>query len=857
MRNEHGGNIREFAEISGRREEDILDFSANINPLGPPGWLRAVINSKISSLAHYPDTECKALARAIAGRYGCGENEVMVGNGSSEILHLLPKILGAKRAVVPVPAYIDYAAASESAGLSVKKIFLGEDDGFVPDLKVIGSVLEERDVVFICQPNNPTGVMYDADGIRNLANENPGTFFIVDEAFIDFVDGADSLTRNRPGNLIVVLSFTKIYAVPGLRLGAAIGAAGVIDKLRAAQPCWSVNTIAQAVGEAALNDAAYLEETRKRVGELRERLRGEIASIPGLTVYPGKANYLLIRMDSGKIDARELARKALAHGIAVRVCDNYDGLDARFFRVAVRTQEDNSRLVRTLKNIMGFPAAPAAGRKTPALMFQATGSNAGKSILTAALCRILLQDGYRVAPFKSQNMSLNSFVTRDGGEMGRAQVVQAQACRLEPDVRMNPVLLKPNTDTGSQVIVNGKPVGNMNVREYIGFKPTAFKAAQEAYDSLASEFDAVMIEGAGSPAEVNLKHHDIVNMTMARHAGAPVLLVGDIDKGGVFASFIGTLDVLAEWERKLVAGFVINKFRGDKKLLDDAIEYTQKRTGVGVVGVVPFINQLGLPEEDSVSFKSGVLDDRRPPHESIEIAVIDLPHISNFTDFDPLRLEPDVRVKIIRSPGELADPDAVVLPGSKNVMGDIEHLRQNGFGERIKELAGNGKTEIVGICAGLQMLGEEISDPFKLESPSGKTVRGLGLLPVRNTLALDKTLKRAHATHLKSGLGVHGYEIHHGKMAEGAVEPCLRRDDGEVVGVSIGRGNVWGTYLHGVFDADEFRRWFIDTLRERRGLEPKKRICAVYDLESAFDRLAAVVRESLQINDLYRLMGLK
>jgi cobyric acid synthase CobQ len=516
-------------------------------------------------------------------------------------------------------------------------------------------------------------------------------------------------------------------------------------------------------------------------------------------------------------------------------------------------------------------------------MFQGTSSNAGKSILSAALCRILLQDGYRVAPFKSQNMSLNSFVTRDGGEMGRAQVVQAQASRLDPDVRMNPILLKPSSDTGAQVIVMGKPVGNMDVNSYIDYKPEAFAAARAAFDSLAEECDAMVLEGAGSPAEVNLKHHDIVNMAMARYARAPVLLVGDIDRGGVFASFVGTMEVLAEWERRLIAGFVINRFRGQEALLKDAMDFTERHTGKPTFGVVPYIHRLGLPEEDSVTFKSGLLDEAPQGGEGVEIAVLDLPHISNFTDFDPFRIEPDVALRIVRSAKEIGTPDALILPGSKNVIADMAYLENSGLAREIRRLAGEGKTSFVGICGGFQILGMEIADPHGLESrgekataPSsgplnvpapafasagetaaGKTMTGLGLIAVTTTLAWEKTLKCVKGRHAESGLPVKGYEIHHGQTGGAGNHPAFFREDGEIVGVQSPDGRIWGTYLHGVFDDDTFRRWFIDGLRRRRSLAPMGKILAVYDLEPAFDRLAEIVRRSLDMDKIYRIMGLK
>jgi cobyric acid synthase CobQ len=439
--------------------------------------------------------------------------------------------------------------------------------------------------------------------------------------------------------------------------------------------------------------------------------------------------------------------------------------------------------------------------------------------------------------------------------MGRAQVVQAQACRIDPDVRMNPVLLKPNSDTGSQVIVLGKPIGNREFWEYTRDREPPFAAAKEAFDSLAAEYDAIVMEGAGSPGEVNLKRRDIVNMNMARYAKTPVLIVGDIDRGGLYASFIGTMEVLSESERASVKGFVVNRFRGKEEFLTTAHEYVLRHTGRPVLGVVPWLRELGLPEEDSVSFKDGLIDGRVPAGEHVEIAVVDLPHISNFTDFDPLRIEPDVRLRIVRTPAELGEPDAVILPGSKNVIGDLAELQACGMAGRILGLARTGRTEIVGICGGLQILGTEIADPFGIESASGRGLPGLGLLGVRTMLAREKTLRRVSARHAESGCEIHGYEIHHGLTA-GDSSPLIRREDGEPIGFGAADGQCWGTYLHGIFDADGFRRWFIDRLRVRRGLAPLGRIAAVYDLEPAFERLADVVRKSLKMDEIYRIMGI-
>jgi cobyric acid synthase CobQ/L-threonine-O-3-phosphate decarboxylase len=853
----HGGNLRQLARAAGKAEADLLDFSANINPLGPPDWLRSVIGATVSKVTHYPDPDCTALVEALAGRYGVGADELVAGNGATELLYLLPRALDRTQAVVFVPAYVDYARAALQAGLTV-------ESRPVPGWEAeaageTGEAAEDRlrdAVVFLGRPNNPTGAVWDAEELRRLAATEPAALFVVDEAFGDFVEGFDSLTFKRPSNVAVLLSLTKMFAIPGLRLGALVADAALIRRIRALQPPWSVNGLAQAVGVAAARDAEHPRQARAYVRAERERLGAGLRGLSGLTVYPGEANFLLVRIDRPGLDAPTLARRLLQGGIAIRVCENFTGLDRRFFRVAVRTEAENDRLLDALDGAWERPARAATKPRTPALMFQGTSSNAGKSVLTAALCRILRQDGFRVAPFKAQNMSLNSFVTRDGREMGRAQVVQAQACGLEPDARMNPVLLKPNSDTGSQVILLGKPVGNMTVTEYIGFKSQAFQAAARAYDELAAAHDVVVLEGAGSPAEVNLKRHDIVNMQMARHARAPVLLVGDIDRGGVFASFVGTMEVLAEWERALVAGFVVNRFRGQASLLDDALGYTERHTGRPVLGVVPYLAELGLPEEDSVTFKA-MRGGTAAASADVEIAVVDLPHISNFTDFDPLRLEPDVRVRIVRTAAELGRPDAVLLPGSKNVIGDLVSLRENGLAAALVELAREGRSEIVGICGGYQMLGERIDDPHGIES-GRREVAGLGLLPLVTLLAPEKTLERVTGRHAAADLPVHGYEIHHGQTRPGeGLEPTVVRADGEAIGAGRPDGRVWGSYLHGLFDADPFRRWFVDRLRRRKGLSPVNRVVAIYDIQAALDRLADTVRESLRMEQVYRLLKLR
>ncbi len=895
----HGGDVRAMARNLGCEVSDLLDFSANLNPLGPPECLRQVVSRHLSEVVHYPDPQCSALCAAIARVMSVPQSHIVCGNGSTELLFAVPAVLGVKRAIIPVPSYSDYETAARRSGLTVEQIAYPVETGI--DWKKIEAELTGDDLVVIGQPGNPVGNLFDVEALRGIACQHSKTYFLIDEAFADFVEGYESVARFDLPNVLVMRSMTKFYAMPGIRLGYLIAAEGIVQNMRDYLPPWSVGHLAQAVGIAVLSETEYAAQTLQAVTHLRENLQKSLEALGCFRVFSSVANYLLVRIEQEGLDAQLLADKLLQnHRIPIRVCTNYAGLDARYFRVAVRTEEENAKLVDAMTKVFftggaactGRAVGSTAGRRSavppisgiqstqhssipvfqhssegigkpvPAIMFQGTSSNAGKSVLTAAFCRILLQDGYRVAPFKAQNMSLNSYVTREGGEMGRAQVMQAQACRLDPDVRMNPLLLKPNSETGSQVILNGKPVGNMDVEAYIRYKPKAFEVVQRAYDSLASEVDVMVLEGAGSPGEVNLKRHDIVNMAMADYAKAPVLIVGDIDRGGVFASFIGTLEVLSEKERARVAGFVVNRFRGRQELLADALAYVENHTGLPTFGVVPYLRDLGLPEEDSVSFKEIAETKAGTLHDKLDIAVIDLPHISNFTDIDALRIEPDVEVRIVRKPELLGTPDAVILPGSKNVIGDLQALKDRGLAEAILKLAQAGHTRIVGLCGGFQMLGKFIEDPTGIES-TNRILSGLGLLPVETVLLPDKTLKAVHARHVKSGLPLHGYEIHHGATVEcgGAVIACgnevaVVRDDGEPIGYGSGDGRIMGTYLHGFFDADAYRRWFIDDLRQQRGWPVLNAVQAVFDVEPALDRLATVVRASLDVKAIYKKMGL-
>ena len=488
------------------------------------------------------------------------------------------------------------------------------------------------------------------------------------------------------------------------------------------------------------------------------------------------------------------------------------------------------------------------------LMIQGTASGVGKSILAAALLRIFRDMGLRAAPFKAQNMSNNSFIAVEGGEIARAQAMQAECAGVKPSIHMNPVLLKPHSDLGSQVILRGRPVRHMKVREYRSFLAGAFPKVKESLSLLRRRFDVVVLEGAGSPAEINLGDSDFVNMKMARVAGAPVLLVGDIDRGGVFASLYGTYALLRREDRKRLAGFLINKFRGDASLLESGVEFLEKRTGIPVLGVIPYMEDLLLDEEDSLQL---------PRHYSnghMDVAVFQFPRISNFTDFKPLAMEPGVKVRYFRRREEFGDPDLVILPGTKSTAGDLAFLRKQGLEAVIREYARRGGA-LLGVCGGFQMLGEWIEDENRVESRQ-KKVRGLGLLPLKTHFSGDKVTREVQTFAELSSNGrvtnekVKGYEIHMGRSV------ALKGMAGK--GALWSKGSIYGTYLHGLFDNDSFRRKFLRGLsdeawaRPRSGRGNKKVSQSAGSFravkEKSYAYLARTVRKSIDLKHVLSLL---
>lgn len=493
-----------------------------------------------------------------------------------------------------------------------------------------------------------------------------------------------------------------------------------------------------------------------------------------------------------------------------------------------------------------------------AIMIQGTMSNAGKSLVAAGLCRIFKQGGYKVAPFKAQNMALNSFITREGLEMGRAQVTQAEAAGVEPSVLMNPILLKPTNDTSSQVIVNGEVMDNLSAADYYKRKRDLVAAVKDSYDKLAAEHDIIVLEGAGSPAEINLKENDIVNMYMAKLAKAPVLLVGDIDRGGVFASIVGTMQLFEPEERELVKGILINKFRGDRSILQPGLDQLSEIIQKPIAGVIPYMH-LDIDDEDSLTERFT----RKGEAGLVDLAVIRVPRISNFTDFNVLESMPGVTVRYVDSAAALGDPDLILLPGTKNTMADLLWMRQNGLESCIHKHAAAGKP-VFGICGGYQMLGRVLKDPHGVEH--GGEMAGIGLLPSVTVFEEEKTRTRVTGTFRGvegifsglSGIDFEGYEIHMGtsSLEEGNVLADIAEDGAPAKADGLNSGNVYGSYVHGIFDREEVAKSIISALLRAKGLSDEDVVStdmAAYK-EQQYDLLADGIRRNMDMDLLYRIV---
>jgi adenosylcobyric acid synthase len=504
-----------------------------------------------------------------------------------------------------------------------------------------------------------------------------------------------------------------------------------------------------------------------------------------------------------------------------------------------------------------------------ALMIQGTGSGAGKSLIAAALCRIFRDMGINTAPFKAQNMALNSYITLEGGEIGRAQALQAEAARIEPSIDMNPVLLKASGDIGCQVIIHGKVHSTMKAQQYYSFKKTAWEAVKESFERLSLKYELIIMEGAGSPAEINLMDVDIVNMSMSKHAKAPVILVGNIDKGGVFASLYGTMKLLGRDSRHIKA-FIINKFRGDLEILNPGLEMIKDKTGKPVIGVLPYIKDIGLPEEDGLALCHG---SRFTVHGSqgIKIVVVRLQYISNFTDFDPFTYEPDVELIYSNNPADIENADIVIIPGTKNTVKDLLFLKERHLEESIRRACAKG-IQIIGVCGGYQMLGRKIYDPYCVESDH-KEIDGIGLLNIETTFEKTKVTSQVEASVIRDRCSftvtdnshssrLKGYEIHMG-TSKGDIGlfkiSRISHRGSRITDIMDGsiNNNCWGTYLHGIFENDPFRRGIINNARKKKNLPPLNSTVRYSEVKDrAIDNLAYIVQENIDMDFIKRLVKL-
>ncbi|OGV59685.1 MAG: cobyric acid synthase CobQ [Lentisphaerae bacterium GWF2_50_93] len=888
----HGGNLKLILKNLGLRNspEIIADFSVNINPAGSPLQAsRMLMSADQKTISDYPDIYADNAASALAEAHCLPASSTIVGNGSTELFSLVIQSLKPAKIAWISPCYSGYSEICSAHGIE------GEACGFSKpgnNFKIsIGHLSNsDADMFFLCTPNNPTGAVIDKGEILAFASKHPNKFLVVDESFMDFLpSGRKSLfTEKLPDNVIAVKSLTKFFSLAGIRIGMLYASTRTLAKIAKARLPWSVNGFAQKIIPLLYSDQKHIEDSRKLVCGLRKGFSADLAKISGLKVYPSHANFLLCEIRRPKMDADKLQAELLKRGILIRSCSKWNGLGPNFFRLAVLDRDSNNSLISAMNSIFNSKISKSPNlkiSKSP-IMVVGTGSGSGKSLLVSALCRYFVRKGLRVAPFKAQNMSLNSFVTKEGGEMGRAQVVQAKAAKIEPHTDMNPVLLKPTGDAGSQLIVNGKATCNVTAKSYYEEKCELRKDAFKAFDRLAAKFDLIILEGAGSPAEINLQDKDFVNMAMAEHAKAKTILVADIDKGGVFASIYGTIMLIPPAQRKFIAGVVINKFRGDVSLLKPGIDEIEKLTGVPVLGVLPYIKDLRIEEEDSLGLEDrkqrsvircqrsvgkkeeaeirGQNTDRRP-QTTLDLAVVRLPRISNYTDFLTFETLDKIHVRYVERPDDLGSPDIIFIPGSKNTCSDMQFLRESGFEIKIKEARKSG-IPVFGICGGYQMLGEKISDPHRVEG-GAPSIKGLGLLPVETVLEKMKELSQVSGQvkmplpFANSGTPFTGYEIHMGRtspLKPGTSNPFVLRitrklgkEFSGVDGTVSGDGLVFGTYIHGIFDMQEMRDSLIIWLCSRKGIDASKIILGgSHDPEPVFEKLADMVGKHLDLSQL-------
>ena len=847
---EHGGDV--FSYEKQYKRKPVADFSANTNPLGISKKAKEALSALLedsTSLSSYPDRNSRALKTALSGEYGIKESKIVCGAGAVEIIYNVALAFSrGKKSLIASPAFSEYKNALTRAGASeIESVIAKEEDDFL-----LSSVPDTTNcaLFFICSPSNPAGAVTSYDFLEKCALQcqKTNTILVLDACFSPFDDEAQQsvlklckkMSDESLSNIVIIGAFTKFYALAGLRAGFALCSDEKTARtLEEIAPPWSLSTAAQVAAVASLADSEFKERTKALIDEEREYMREKLSCL-GIKKVWGRANFLLFRSRIGL--KSELERK----GIMIRSCSSFDGLNPAFFRVAIKSRRENDELLSALRACLSEKGA------CKFLMIQGTMSNAGKSFLTAALCRIFHEDGLRTVPFKAQNMALNSAVASDYSEIGRAQEMQARAAGVLSDYRMNPILLKPTSHTSSQVIVCGKAVSDMNALQYFKKKKDLMPVVLQCLESLASENDIIVIEGAGSPAEINLRENDIVNMGLATKINSPVLLASDIDRGGVFAQLYGTISLLDDEEKRLIKALVINKFRGDKALLASGVEQIEALTGKKVAGVIPMID-IRLDEEDSLS---QTLEIEHNKGEAIKIAVIRLPHISNFTDFEPFIMRKTCNVRFIKSAEDLKEfsPHLIILPGTKNTLSDLDFLKQTQLFDTILTFVSEKKSVIIGICGGFQMLGKKIRDFEGVESEKQREESALSLLEAETDFEKEKFLSNVSQKLPKiegffsfwSEKEASGYEIHCGRT-----NGCDKNFDGMV------SGEVFGTYLHGFFDVDEITNELLKALCAHFSIKDAQideSFCFSAEKEKEFSKLSSHVRKNLDMSAIYKIL---
>lgn len=824
---EHGGRLRRAARDYGIALADWVDLSTGINP---DGWPLPPVPREVWT--RLPEDEDGL--EAVAARY-YGAREVLATAGTQAAIQALPRLRAPCRVGIIAPGYAEHAQAWRRTGHAVDEL---------PAAQLLQQI-GRFDVVVLIHPNNPGGERFGRDELlaAHAALAARGGWLVVDEAFMDATPQHSLCGEAWREGLIVLRSPGKFFGLAGARSGFVAAESSLLTRLREELGPWTLAAPSRWLLARAFGDLPWQAQARRQLAAAAQRL-ATLLTRHGLAPTADCALFQWVLVDNAQAWQERLARSA----VLVRRFDTPASLRFGLPPDDAGWQQLEQALAGISGVSTGIAADSAPDHGGAVLMVQGTTSDAGKSTLVAGLCRWLHRRGVAVAPFKPQNMALNSAVTVDGGEIGRAQALQAQAAGVAPHTDFNPILLKPTTDMGAQVIIHGKAVGTMQAVAYHDYKRIAMEAVLASHQRLRAQYRAVVVEGAGSPAEINLRANDIANMGYAEAVDCPVILIADIDRGGVFAHLVGTLALLSPSERARVHGFVINRFRGDIALLQPGLDWLERETGKPVLGVLPYLHGLQLDAEDALPRERSTVR-----AQQLRVIAPALPRISNHTDLDVLRAHERVAFDFIGPGQAIPAADLIVLPGSKAVRADLAWLRENGWEEAIRRhLRYGGK--VLGLCGGLQMLGRRIHDPHGIEGTPGSS-EGLGWLELDTTLEPEKQLRNVRGELLGESAytAVQGYEIHCGISTGLALQqPLLRLDDGRSDGARSADGQVYASYVHGLFDQADacaaLLRW--------AGLAGAQGVDRNALREDALDRLADAVAQHLDLGALARLLKL-